>query len=251
MLTRKSLFVTFVCCLCVVGFMSCGGSSSSSDSPDSSTTTDSTGAAVAALFGTGESASINKPFTIPQKLANLFVSMAIAQAEGAGERDTCDDPDEDGLSDGPQEITAPLTGDAGTYGNTSGTSMTLAEDDFCQNSEGTENTGDGPDGNGLFAAFTLTSEVTGTCTSGDSEETITMESGEGVWRNTETSFPEVYGTFVIDGTTVNCSIFMNEDQTVQDTSSCSSEDGTALTLDSDVECQLNASGDGGEDTEDV
>lgn len=178
----------------------------------------------------------------------------MAQAEGAGERNTCDDPDEDGLSDGPQEITAPLTGDAGTYGDTSGTSMTVAADDFCQDSAGTENTGDGPDDNGLFAAFTLTSEVTGTCTAADdSEETITMESGEGIWRNTETSFPEVYGTFVIDGTTVNCTIFLNEDQTVQDTSSCSGEDGTALTLDSDVECQLNATEtetDSG-DTEDV
>ena len=234
-------------------FITCS-SSSSDDSSGGGGEGDSianTGAAVAALFGSTESASLNKKTTIPQRLVDLFVRTAIAQAEGAGERNTCDDPDDDGMSDGPEEIETPLTGSTGTYGDTANAGHSIALDDdldFCLQSDGeTANSGDGSDGGGLFASYTLATDVTGTC---DNDTTITMVAGAnstGAWRNTDDCFPEVYGNFEMEGgTIVSCHICLNEDQTVDaDNTSCSSG-GSAVSLTSDVSCTLSTEGGGGD-----
>jgi hypothetical protein len=205
-----------------------GGSSGSSDPAG----TEASGAAVAAIFSSGDSALLKKSDL--ERLAALIIKDAHAQAEGAGERDTCDDPDDDGEADGPQEIDSPLTGTAGTYGDTNGTTTTLTDDHVCLGSDGAENTGTGPDGNGLFASFTLEDTITGTCDDG----TIEMTAGTGVWRNTDDSFPEVYGTFTINGTEVSCTMYLNENQTVRDGSSCSAG-GETVDMDVDQSCTLS------------
>lgn len=235
--------------------IACGESSSDDDDDSSDEGLENSASAIGALFSSGSSAQLKKVI-LPDKLLALFVKTAQAAAEGAGERNTCDDPDDDGMADGPQEITTPLSGTAGTYGDPSGTSLILTEDDFCQDADGTENTGSGPGELGLLASFTLSSEVEGTCTAADSTETtMTMESGSGAWRNTEDSFPEIYGTFIINGTEVDCTILMNEDQTVREGSCSNPTDGSAISMDTDVTCQFSAGDDeehlAGEDGEDT
>lgn len=252
-MVRKILF--FICHVgIIVGLATC----SSSDGGSSSSDSDSAGAAVAALFSSGSGSSLVLSQGTASSLSALGHKNQASDDDeedagdggGAGERNTCDDPDGDGNSDGPEEIDTPLSGTPGTYGDAvGGRSITMDEDDFCQDSEGNDNTGEGPDGNGRLASFTLSSEVTGTCTGADgSESTVTMESGTGVWRNTDDSFPEVYGTFVFDGAEMDCTIFLNEDQTVR-VGSCSSS-GSAVSLDSEASCRFSADGEG-EDDEDT
>ncbi|MBI2339248.1 MAG: hypothetical protein HYU99_02615 [Deltaproteobacteria bacterium] len=126
----------------------------------------------------------------------------------------------------------------------------MGEDDFCQDSEG-ENSGDGPDGNGLFASYELEDDVTGECDDGSS---ITMKAGAnsaGIWRNTDDCFPEIYGTFEMgDGTIVSCHICMTESAGVSGANTSCSSGGSAVSLTSDVSCDLSTTEDedeGGEE----
>lgn len=164
-------------------------------------------------------------------------------AEGAGERDTCM-TDANGDIDGPQEFTIEAEGEAGTYGDGENT-ITLedGDEDWCSGEEDTD----------AYAYVSLQSDESMTC--GDEEFTITAIAG--VYRNTDTCFPEFYGEMTIsdsnsDTTTMDCYLCLNEDQTVSSDSSCS-ENGTAISLDDEASCQLNAGGDNGgeEDEEDT
>lgn len=242
-----------------VGFalsiMTCGGSGD--DSPDTSDSVSNTGAAVAAVFGTGSDQNV-----VAQAIAKSAAKLATRTQddsedtqegdgtggpEGAGERNTCDDPDGNGEADGPEEVSALLTGTAGTYG-AEGDNITVTADDFCQDADG-ENSGEGTDGGGLFASYTLNSDVTATC---DDDTTLTMAGGSdssGIWRNTDDCFPEIFGNFSIDGTVVSCHLCLGENQTVGSNSTCSTG-GSAVSLASEVSCNLSTEG-GGEDTEDT
>jgi len=108
--------------------------------------------------------------------------------------------------------------------------------DFCEDSEGTANDNTDDD---LFASFTLSSA---TVTCGDAEFTMT---GSGIWRNTGTFYPEVYGTFTMTGDEaldVECNIFIDENGDVNDDSTCSNADtGDSIdTLDNEVTCEIDA-----------
>lgn len=242
------------------GILSCSGSATSTDSGDTEADATSSGAAVAALFSSGEEAQLNKGTM--QRLANLIATEVKAQEEGdeeeggeeegdGEERNTCDDPDGDGEGDGPEEVSVGFSGEAGTYGDPSANAIEVTADDFCQDADGTENEGDD-----LFATYELTSTVTGTCDSG----TLEMTAGEGVWRNTDDCFPQIYGTFTINGTEVDCYMCLSEDGSPDDGSCSNISDGSAVTLNADDSCTIGEGtdeediGDGeaeGEDEEDL
>lgn len=207
---KRNLFLFLTVVGLAFGILSCSGSGTSSGGDDEAGVA-STGAAVAALFGSGDEARLNKGTM--QRLAKLLVNEAIAQEDGG---DTCSDVD------GPDNISIGFPGDAGTYGDPNGNTIVVTEDNFCQDADGTENEGDD-----LFATYQLLSTVTGTCDSG----TIEMTAGTGIWRNTDDCFPQIYGTFTINGSEVDCYICLGEGGNTDDESSCSnSSDGIAVTL---------------------
>lgn len=96
------------------------------------------------------------------------------------------------------------------------------EESFCINPLTEDNnTGSGPDGQGLFAFFELTIPVEGRCTEFEADgvtvasvETIEMGDGSfGLWRNTGEVELQIYGRFriVIDGEdlgAVDCTLFI-------------------------------------------
>jgi len=253
---KKYLVIMGLLAAGLLGFYSCSSSSSGEGDDDAEAApAANTGAAVASIFSSGSSESISA------ELVRAITNIARQGGgddeeqfeegdgeggpEGAGERGTCDDPDGNGDSDGPEEINTPLTGTSGTYGDAANNNtITVDQDDFCVGDDGAENEGDD-----LFASFELENTVTGTCTD---DTTVSMTAGEGIWRNTDDCFPEIYGTFTMNGTEIDCHICMAEDQTLSgDNSSCSAG-GSAVTLNSDVECTLSTSGseDDEEDTGD-
>jgi hypothetical protein len=153
------------------------------------------------------------------------------------------------INDSPSHVTNSYFKDPGTYGS-SEEPVTLSAEDFCQLSDGTINTGTGPDGKGIFGGFTLNGDVDYTCTSAEESFTITMRANSnGVFRNTDATaeapayFPEIYGTFTLIiedvSATVDCTMFLLDDQTA-DYTSCSDETGALIEQDTDVTCQINA-----------
>lgn len=212
-------FLKFVLWVLAGAAMACG-SSSSSDSTTTSSSATNAGAAVAAIFGTGSSSNVTA--SLPLQVLDFFIKKARAQSGG----DTCTGIDEGG----PANVDVSASGSAGTYGSTA-SSVTLTTDNFCKDADGTDNTG-----TGLYGAFTLTGSATATCTD---STTVEMTAGTGVFRNTSTHFPEVYGTFTIDGSAYDCTMLLNEDQSV-DSASCTDSEGAAVTLTSDVTCTIDA-----------
>lgn len=212
----KPLLYTLSFCFLVATSVSC---SSSSDDTPSATSTDNTGAAVAAIFGTSGDSNITA--SLPVKVLEFFVRKARAQ----GTPDMCDES----LESGPANVTMSYSGSAGSYGSASA-GVTLTADEFCQDSDGTENSGDG-----LYITFVLSS-ATADCSDGS---TVEMTSGEGVARNFDSHYPEVHGVFTVGGEAVNCTIFINEDQSV-DSADCSDSTGTTVELTSDVTCTIDA-----------
>lgn len=216
--------------------------------PSSPTTT--AASAVAALFSSDEDANINQVVKIPLRVLDLVVKRAVAQSFGGG----CGTSDPGctceflGAEDGPNNVTTSATGQAGTYGS-SGDAITLDEDDFCALSDGSENTGTGPDGQGLFASFEIDADVNGVCTTEEGDITIIMASGStGVFRNDaapgDGSNPanHIYGAFVIEAddgsqTTVNCTITMAADESIED-ASCTDEDGNTVEQSPDATCEF-------------
>lgn len=233
--------IKIISTLCVTALVACSavGSDSSVDatnaSDDNAVGTDSAATAVASLFGGSASASMSQPLTISKDALNLMVEQGQEQAEF----DTCDF-----LDQGPGEVVISAYGDPGTYGAEDYT-ITVAEEDFCTLPDGTETTGDGPDGEGRVAAFELEMAVSGTCVNEDSSETIVeMQAGSaGVFRNNDDYYPQIFGTFtfVIDGDNsmdVDCTIYLNEDQTV-DFAQCTDENGVVVEQSDTSECEFD------------
>lgn len=237
---KKYLFVTGLLVAGLFNVYSCGGSSGGGDDGGGeAASTANTGAAVASVFGMGsdESVSAELLHAIARQVGDDEEQMEDGDGgdgpEGAGERNTCDDPDGNEEADGPEEVETPLTGESGTYGNVAGGDIvTVDQDDFCVGDDGVANEGDD-----LFASFTLRQTVTGTCTD---DTTISMTAGTGIWRNTDDCFPEIYGSFTMNINDCDVHICMGEDQTVGSDSSVSCG-GQVVSVNTEVECTLSAS----------
>lgn len=227
--------------IAILSVTACGSATDTSTaSTDDSGTEDATTAAsaAAALFaGTSGSASVSA-LTIPRSVLNRYVQESLdeensEQYEG-GSSDTCLWAGQES-EDMAEMIVTGQYGLAGTYGS-EGEPMTVSENDFCTQPDGTENTGSGPDGLGLFATFELIDAVEGSCTSDDGDvTTIAMQSGStGIWRNTEdpTYYPQVFGsfTYIIDNDNefaLDCTIYLNDDESVA-FANCSDENGDVV-----------------------
>lgn len=122
-----------------------------------------------------------------------------------------------------------------------GSSVTLVESDFCEDSNGNSNSG-----TGLYAYFVLNADVEASCNDGSS---ATMQAGsEGVWfQDGTTACPEIYGTFLMtdnQGTefTAQCHILLSCDSQSSEITdaTCTDENGASITLDSSTTCEINA-----------
>lgn len=210
--------------------------------PPSSTTVKSAAAAVASVFsGMGSDENVIAALKIVAYTETDFDGQPCPDNDPAC---TCSQLDEGG----PSQVETVAFGDAGTYGSED-YSVSLAATDFCELSDGTENSGSGPDGLGKYATFEIIADVSMTCTGEDTAE-IAMTSGSvGVFRNTVATDttpayqPQIYGAFIfdVDGTevTVNCAMFLAEDETVL-FADCSDENGEAIVQDSDASCQVQS-----------
>lgn len=155
----------------------------------------------------------------------------------------------DGLWESPTGILTTPSESADTYGSASD-NVVLALSDFCENHETeTENTGDGPDGNGRFAAFLLLQEVTGACVNSDntSAGTATLLAGSGVTRNRYDATSgdvttEVFGTFQLNTAdqVVSCALVLLNGELQADESSCSDRAQNNIDLSTGVTCSMNA-----------
>jgi hypothetical protein len=214
-------FVTMgVCALALL--LHCGSSSTTTTATTS--TTQNAASAVGAVFGSSSSSSISRD--VLEMLAQLVVKQATAQESNS----TCDN-----VSESPGNVTSTATGAAGSHGAASDQVTVTADGSFCTQSDGsTANTNTD---NLLFASFTLAS-ATVTCGS----DSLTM-TGTGVYRNrpdlTPALYPQIYGAFVIDGETVDCSIGLGESENVL-SSACTDSGGTAVDVISTT-CSIDAS----------
>ena len=173
----------------------------------------------------------------------------VEQAEqegGSSDPDTCYILIQSEDDVGPEGVDVSAFGEAGTYGASSA-SITVGEEDFCTLSDGTENTGEGPDDEGKVAAFEITDTVSGTCTGeGESESTVEMLAGSsGVFRNSGGYMPEIYGTFSVaadggEAVDVDCTIYLNEDGSV-DFAECTDENGDEVEQTDATDCDFGGS----------
>lgn len=225
--------------IAILSVTACGSATgtSTASTDDSGVEDATTGAsATAALFAASSSSASVSALTIPRSALNRYVQESLDEENSEqyenGSSDTC-------LWVGQESeelmIVTGSYGLSGTYGS-EGEPMTVSEDDFCTQSDGTENTGSGPDGLGLFATFELTDAVEGSCTSDDGDvTTVAMQSGSaGIWRNTEdpTYYPQIFGsfTYIIDNDNefaLDCTIYLNDDETVA-FANCSDENGDVV-----------------------
>lgn len=239
---RKSFIGIFIVSMVFI-FSHCGGDSEigTGVSNPPTSTTNKAALAVSALFSSSEeSASVNSALKI-----RVLKTRSLNEGCDGGVNCTCEYIENMEMSD---LITVSYFGDPGDYGSTTA-SITVAEDDFCRLPDGTENTGLGPDDNGLFAAFEVIATVQGSCV--DDTETVdfSMASGSfGIYRDFSTmgtsdgGYINVYGTFIIDvdgtETEVNCTMNVgNQDEEVI-LADCSDEDGNAVTQDTEANCEF-------------
>lgn len=231
---------------CLLALLGCGDAGTGVSNPPDATS--SVAGAVAAVFGT--SSSSNKVILSVQKVS--------------GERDcgsgdpgcTCNEALGGSQSGGTQndrhDIAMAPFADPGFYGATQ-SGIQLKEQHFCAlpSAPTTLNTtSSGPDGKGLLAKFTISADVTATCTdpATSGQTTFSMKSGStGVWRNTRAQDtgvahePEVYGRMILgtDSTsvTVNCTFFLDGNESII-SASCSDTNGQAITVDTNITCQV-------------
>lgn len=231
----RSKSISFLFLITILSLAAC--SSSSDDSTSTSTSSaDDLGGSVGAVFSGAGSSSISEEASIPKYLLDFLVKKAHAEGECST---TCSCLG----ADGPDNITTANTGTAGTYGADTDTTntMTVTADHFCSVSSSA--TG-GPDSAGQFATFDFSASVTATCTAADSStSTTTISAGSGIWRNTDTHMPEVYGSFTADGAEYDCTIMINTDDagTVDgENSNCVDADGVEAAIDDGVTCTIDA-----------
>lgn len=232
----------------IASLVACGSATSESAATTASTdAADDTASAVASLFGSGASASVSANLTISSDAIRRLADAAQDEAQGQeGEYDGGDYQEYDmcaEFSDAshpePDGVNTSAFGAAGTYG-AEGNSITVTEADFCTMPDGTPNTGDS-----LVAAFEISDDVSASCTDAqDSVTTVTMQAGSmGVYRNTDEYFPQIYGSFVMvtdndTVTVVNCTIYLNEDETT-DYASCTDENGVTVEQSDDTSCDFS------------
>ncbi len=248
---KKAFLILLLALVIALSFLSCGGEIGTgvSNPPTKAA------AAVTALFSSDENSSnVNEFVKIPAQLINKIIKTALAQ-ENPSEACDLTEPgctcEYTGVANSPSNVTDVLFGNGGTFGSVNN-SVTLESDDYCENSDGTENPNIGPDSNGIFAGFYLNGDITGTCTSGTGTATTVIMKGEaegtsssGVWRNlyatdtTPSYNPQIFGSFVfeINGTQteVNCTIYLTEGGTTS-FANCSDSTGISIDQDSDATC---------------
>lgn len=203
------------------GFVSCGGGSGVSSESASSTGSSGDDAAPEGIaFATTAVAGVF------QNLGGSTQNLRFAAAESS--RDVCG-----GTASDPDGVESRGYGDAGTYG-AAGYDIAVAETDFCTDAGGTDNSGSGPDGDGRFRAFRV-SIATASC-GGDATK-VYLREGAGIYRNTADHFPEIYGAFTVAGTSLDCTIKLNEDGTA-DEAHCTDGNGDEIVSESGGDCTL-------------
>lgn len=238
----KRLVIVMVCVVSgLLSLAGCGQAGTGVSNPPDSTT--SVASAVAAVFGTSDSSS-----------GKIVWRSTKASKENCASVDpgcTCDEVLGGTVSKG-HDITTAAFADPGLYGSAQ-SGLQLAEKYFCAlpSSPTTLNTSSsGPDGKGLFAKFTINSDVAATCTDASGQQsTFAMKGGStGAWRNTRAADtgvahePEIYGRMILGGggssTTVNCTIFLGEGEKIL-SANCSDTNGQAITVDATITCKVN------------
>ncbi|MDO8518851.1 MAG: hypothetical protein Q7T11_01655 [Deltaproteobacteria bacterium] len=156
--------------LCLLLLPVCGGSGGTETG---NTEVDEIAAAMDAVFsGDSETSSLKSH---AKMLAALLVREAKAQAES---RTACDSLNSVGRNDPEIVVTGTIT--AGAYGVPS--------------NQAEVEVSDGCDEGGLYASFVVTSHSF-ICTGSEGETTVTMDSGEGIWREDEVTGTDIFGTF--------------------------------------------------------
>lgn len=231
---------------CLLALLGCGDAGTGVSNPPDATS--SVASAVAAVFGS------------PSASTKMIVSVhKVSEERDCGDGDpgcTCDEAlggSQSSAQDDRHDIAMAPFADPGFYGAAQ-SGIQLKEQHFCAlpSAPTTLNTtSTGPDGNGLLAKFTISADVTATCTNPVTSEqtTFAMKSGStGVWRNTRAEDtgvahePEVYGRMILgtDSTsvTVNCTFFFDGNE-ITLSASCSDENGQAITINTAITCQVN------------
>lgn len=205
----------------------CGGATSSSSTSQTaaSAEVENTAAAALSLFS-----NIGASAADTQNLASRFT----INSTGA---DLCDP---DNMENAPTGVFMSTRGGISAYPFGSATDpMTISSTaHYCVDESGTANTGTGPDGQGLFATFIFIGEPEGSCDDGSS---FSFAKGSGIARNTQEYYPEIFGRFEIEEDLLNCTLRLRENGTIDlDHSSCTDDNGTAISLDTTVTCSIDA-----------
>lgn len=234
MFSFKQLVQISIMTIVVPSLVACGSAHDAGTSVSTGNdSADVAAAAAGSLFSSGDA-----QLSISKGLLARFVEQAEEYEQQGSPNDTCE-PLLNNTEDSPEGVDATAYGVAGSYGSTADL-VDLSEEDFCALPDGTENVGDGPDGEGLFASFELIDDVLFECT-GEGQSSIVMQSGSyGVWRNTEEHQPQIYGTFnyLIDGVeeiAMSCTIYIGDAGEIV-YANCSSAEGEVVVEESDTSC---------------
>lgn len=243
---KRSIVQSASMLTCLLALLGCGDAGTGVSNPPDATS--SVAGAVAAVFGT--SSSSNKVIMSVQKVSG-------ERNCGTGDPGcTCDEVlggSQSTAQDDRHDIATAAFAEAGFYGSAQ-SGIQLEAQHFCALPAAPttlNTTSTGPDGKGLLAKFTISADVTATCTdpSTSTQTTFAMKSGStGVWRNTRAQDtgvahePEVYGRMILgtDSTsvTVNCTFFFDGNERTL-SANCSDENGQAITVNTDITCQVN------------
>lgn len=215
-MNRKFLLILFLVLMASCGSEQEAGTGVSNPPSASTLSTNNAAAAVGTVFANSTNVALNQKGVLPlADLIDLFVKSAVAS----------DCPNDPGcICNHAQKGDIDLFGieakgfqSPGTFGSFD-TSINVPENGFCFLSDGTINTGSGPDGKGRFAGFKLTRDIPGSCQSGKNPTAVVLHnSSTGVWRvtteetsNGTTKHLEIYGQFVFtfDGveSTAQCTV---------------------------------------------
>lgn len=200
--------------------INCGGSSSST-AEDTEASLEEAAASVASLFsGLGSSESLSAAPSLSSGSSYILDATM----------ETCNN-----LGRGPDKVIMTGRGYSATIGSVTD-QIIVTENDFCEDSDGTANTGLASDGNPLFANFMIADTITGTCDSG----TLSMAKGQGITRNVDGPATEIYGRFEINGNFLDCTLYLDSSGVMNGTtSSCSDSDHQAVTLTTSSTCTLS------------
>lgn len=142
------------------------------------------------------------------------------------------------LDAGPARVAMFGYSHSGRYGSNADGIMVDEDLDFCENSDGTTQTGDASVGGNRFAGFALLSAVEGNCDSGS----LTMARGSGIVRSTDDYMPEIYGQFEFNGVIANCTLRLDSTGAIDTAhSSCNRiDDESSIDLTTSSSCSITA-----------